>query len=99
MFHWYVSEITSILTSLAKKKGCEAIYAWLKASGNHLYWSACSTHDGNGKVIVAKFKSFLSHIVNKHEDLPDPLFSKCAHASTIPHREYLIEGTVMYCIR
>jgi hypothetical protein len=32
------------------------------------------------KVIWAKFKSFFSHIANKHRNLDDPLFNKCAHA-------------------
>ena len=56
---------------------------------------ACSTHDGNGTVIWAKFKSFLSHIVNKHDNLDDPLFSKCAHGPDISPREYLFEGMLL----
>jgi hypothetical protein len=41
---------------------------------------------------VAKFKSFLSHIVNKHDSLEDLLFSKCAHGPDIFPCEYLFEG-------
>jgi hypothetical protein len=77
---------------VSKEGGCEGVTEWIKPCGNHFYWSACSTHDGNGTVIWAKFKSFLSHIVNKHDSLDDPLFSKCAHGPDISPREYLFEG-------
>jgi hypothetical protein len=39
-------------------------------------------------VILAKFLSFLEHIVNKHENLNDALFNKCAHGEIEP-REWL----------
>jgi hypothetical protein len=60
------------MTKVSKEGGCEGVTEWIKPCGNHFYWSACSTHDGNGTVIWAKFKSFLSHIVNKqrHYYLP-----------------------------
>ena len=51
-----------------------------------------STVSGNGKVIWAKFKSFLSHLINKHEDLDDPLFNKCHHDDDIEHRQWLLSG-------
>ena len=69
---------------------------WIKACGNHFYWSACSTHDDNGAVIWAKCKSFLSQIVNKHDNLDEPLFLKCAHGPDISPREYLVEGMTVY---
>ena len=37
-----------------------------------------------GIVIWAKFQSFLSHIINKHADLDDPLFNKCHHGDIPP---------------
>ena len=72
---WYFDfiEIRKVLTKIAKEKGNESISDWIKPCKNHLYWSATSTHDGNGVVIWAKFKAFLSHIVNKHKDLDDPV--------------------------
>ena len=83
------------MTKVSKEGGCEGVAEWIKPYGNHFYWSACSTHDGNGAVIWAKFKSFLSHIVNKHDNLDDPLFSKCAHGPDISPREYLFEGMLL----
>ena len=40
------------------------------------------------------FKSFLSHVVNKHAGLEDPLFNKCAHGVIEP-RKWLKVG--MFC--
>ncbi|KAK3703423.1 hypothetical protein QZH41_014257, partial [Actinostola sp. cb2023] len=71
-----------------EREGCEDLKVWIKPCENHLYWSAMSTYDGNGQVIWAKFKSFLSHITDKHDDLDDPLFNKCLHGP-IPHRTWL----------
>lgn len=59
---------------------------WIKPCERHLHWSAKSTFSGNGNVIRAKFKSFLSHVTNKHTDLDDPLFSKYVHGSLQPRK-------------
>jgi hypothetical protein len=72
-------EVTKVLTKIAKASRCEAISEWIKLCTNHLYWSAKTTHDGNGEVIWAKFSSFLSHVVGKHENLDNPVFNKCGH--------------------
>ncbi|KAK3749112.1 hypothetical protein QZH41_019408 [Actinostola sp. cb2023] len=64
-------EIRKVLTAISKEKECEDLKVWIKPCENHLYWSAMSTYDGNGQVIWAKFKSFLSHITDKHDDLDD----------------------------
>lgn len=80
-----------MLSKISKEKGCEALLDWIKPCENHLYWSAASTHSGNGLVIYAKFKAFLSHIVNKHSSLPDALFNKCAHGVISP-RKWLSVG-------
>ena len=91
-----ISEIRKELSKIAKEKGNEDLQQWVKPCEKHLYWSATTTSDGNGKVIWAKFKSFLSHIVNKHSGLDDPLFNKCAHGD-IPDRKWLDSGTVIFC--
>ena len=52
---------------------------------------------GNGDVIWAKFSSFFSHVINKHKNLANPLFNKCAHADEIPQRKWLDEG--VYCLQ
>lgn len=68
---------------------------WIKPCENHLYWSASTTFSGNGLVIWAKFKTFLSHIINKHTSLTDPLFNKCGHGDICP-RKWLHAGSVAY---
>lgn len=87
-----IAEIRKVLSKIAKDKGNEDLKEWVKPCERHLYWSATTTSDGNGKVIWAKFKSFLSHIVNKHSALDEPLFNKCAHGD-IPNRKWLDPGT------
>lgn len=81
-----IAEIRKVLLKISLEKGCEAIKEWIKPCERHLYWSATSTFNGNGAVIWAKFKSFLSHIINKHKDLPDLLFNRCAHKEIQPRR-------------
>ena len=80
-----------MLSTLAKSKGMASLQQWIKPCLNHLYWAATTTSDGNGDVIWAKFKSFLSHIIDKHVDLDEPLFNKCAHGD-IEERQWLVEG-------
>ena len=86
-------EIRKVLSKLSKEKGCEVLAEWVKPCENHLYWSASSTFSGNGKVIWAKFKTFMSHIINKHSSLADPLFNKCGHGEIHPRR-WLRAGTL-----
>lgn len=92
LFFFVIIEITKVLTKIAKITGCNLIADWTKACTNHLYWSARTTHDGNGEVIWAKFSSFLSHVVNEHENLDNPLFNKCAHEEQIQPRKWLDKG-------
>ncbi len=75
-------------------KGCEEAKEWIKPCTRHLYWSATSTSNGDGSVIVAKFKSFFKHIVNKHKNFEDPLFDRCFHSDLISesNRKWLCEG-------
>ena len=95
----YILEVTKVLTKIAKISGCEAITEWIKPCTNHLFWSARTTHDGNGEVIWAKFSSFLSHVVDEHEDLENPLFNKCAQSEIIQPRKWLDKGIkYMKCI-
>ncbi|CAB3989188.1 Hypothetical predicted protein [Paramuricea clavata] len=54
----HCTEVTKVLTKLAKVSGCEAVTEWIKPCTNHLYWSARTTHDGNSEVIWAMFSSF-----------------------------------------
>ena len=61
---------------------------------NHFYWSATTTPSGDGQLIWAKFESFLSHIINKHDNLSNPMFNKCAHEKDIPARKWLTKGNL-----
>ena len=92
LFFLYL-EFTKLLTKISREKGNEEFQPWIKPCERHLYWSATSTIDGCGKVIYAKFRSFLSHIINKHTELDDPLFNKCAHGD-IPDRKWIDPGIV-----
>ena len=83
-----ISEIRKVLMKIGKEKNCEEINPWIHGCENHLTWSATSTSSGDGRVILAKFLSFLDHIVDKHENLANPIFNKCAHEEIEP-REWL----------
>jgi len=89
---WHLKKkIRKVLSKLSKEKGCECIAEWIKPCENHLYWSATTTFSGNGLVIWAKFRSFMSHIINKHSRLSDPLFNNCFHGVIRP-RKWLKAG-------
>ncbi len=89
---WHVARtIQKVLLKLSKEKGCERIAKWLKAVHTHLYWCASSTKKGFEELIVAKWKSFMNHVTNKHENHPDPLFKKCLHGD-IDSRKWIHNG-------
>lgn len=85
------SEIRKVLTNISKESGGAALINWIRPCENHFFWSATSTLSGNGNVIYAKFKSFLSHVINKHDNLDEPLYNKCNHGE-IKHRTWLDKG-------
>ena len=77
---WHVCKgLSKKILKASKEKGCEVLVFWIKGIRTHLYWSAMSTKMGYGDMIVAKWKSIVRHITNKHENHPDELFPKCAH--------------------
>ena len=59
--------VRKVLTKLSKDKGCEMLSEWIKPCENHVYWSTSTTFSGNGLIILAEFKTFPSHIINKHD--------------------------------
>jgi len=87
--------VQKVLSTIAKESGCEAVVEWIRPCVNHLHWSATSTACGSGRIIWAKFKSFLSHITNKHTGLDYPLFNKCAHGA-IHHQRWLLKDSPVY---
>ena len=64
----------------------------LVVDGERLVWAVTSTLPKSDDLILAKFNAFLSHIINKHRDLPSRLFSKCAHSPVITPKVWLKKG-------
>lgn len=87
------TEIQKVLTKLSKEKNCEIIGRWRKACVRHFYWAVTSTQESLGKVKVAKFQAFLSHVINKHKNLPNRLFNACAHGEVITQKVWMSKGT------
>ena len=54
-----------------------------------------STVMGFGELIVAKWKSIMRHVDNKHSEHPDPLFPKCAHNEIEP-RQWIKIGNILF---
>ena len=92
---WHIARsITKKMIKLGKEKGCERIADWVKGARNHLYWCATSTKQGFGEMIVAKWKSFMEHVANKHDNHPNNLFKKCAHGD-IENRRWIRIGILI----
>ena len=86
-------EIQKILTKLSKEKNCEIIGRWKKVRVRHFYWAVASTQECLGQVKLTKFQAFLSHVTNKHKDLPNRLFSACGHGNIITPKLWMSKGT------
>eukprot|EP00112_Aurelia_sp_Birch-Aquarium-sp1_P022648 Seg6462.1 transcript_id=Seg6462.1/GoldUCD/mRNA.D3Y31 product="hypothetical protein" protein_id=Seg6462.1/GoldUCD/D3Y31 len=67
----------------------------MKGIRNHLYWCALSTNPGFGKLMVAKWKSLMRHVANKHHGHDDSLFPDCAH-DHLEERRWIKIGTKAY---
>ncbi len=71
---WHVCKgLTKRILNAEKEQGNEIILVWQRAIKKHLYWSAASTTQGFGDLIVAKWKSFIRHIADNHTDHSDLL--------------------------
>ena len=93
---WHVARsVTKKLLAASKEKGCEIIKEWSKGIRRHLYWSATSTKLGFSNLILAKWKSFLRHVANKHANHPDPLYHKCNHEE-LPPRKWIKIGELSH---
>ena len=90
---WHVARsILKAMIKLGKEKGCEKIAEWVKGGCNHLYWCGTSSRQGFGEIVTAKWKSFMQHVANKHDNHPSPLFKKCAHDEEIENRRWIRIG-------
>ena len=77
---WHIARsITKGMLKLSKESGCDRIKDWMKGVQNHLYWCTTSTKQGFEAMILAKWKSLMQHIANRHKDHPDSLFASCTH--------------------
>ena len=97
---WHVCKgLTKKLVQASKESGNEAIQFWVKAIRSHLFWCAMSTKQGFGDLIVAKWKSIIRHIADKHDGHPDTLYEACAHGN-LEEREWIkIGSTYRYILR
>ena len=76
------------------RKGCGIIGRWRKACVSHFYWAVTSTQEHLGELKLAKFQAFLSHVINKHRNLPNRLFNAiCAHGEIAAPHVWMTKGT------
>lgn len=91
-------EIQKILNKISKEKGCKVIRRWTKACIRHFYWSVTSTLPKLQDFILAQIEAFLSHVTNKHGDLPNQLFHKCAHGELTKPRVWMTKCKCMWSV-
>ena len=89
---WHIAKsIVKKMVAASKEKGCERIGKWTKAVRNHIYWCSTSSIKGFSNLTLAKWKSFMRHVANKHDHHLDPLFPKCAHEE-LENRKWIKVG-------
>ena len=81
-----------MLNKLSKEKGCEVTGRWRKVCVRHFCWAVTSTQSKLGDVMLAKFGTFLSHVMNMHQDLPSRLFNKCVHGPITAPKVWLTKS-------
>lgn len=90
---WHIARsITKKLIKGSKEKDCEVISEWVASIKNHLYWCATSTTEGFNEMIKAKWKSFMRHVQDLHDDHPDELFKECIHEELQRKRQWIKNG-------
>ena len=90
---WHIAKsVVKKMLAASKKKGCERIAKWITAVKHHIYWCSTTTKEGFQKLILAKWKSFIRHVANKHTDHPNPLFPECAHKELEKRRKWIKVG-------
>ena len=90
---WHVARsITKRMLKASKEVGCEIIKEWMKGVRNHLYWCVTTTKQGYESLILAKWKSFMGHVADNHNNHTDPLFPTCAHDEDIEPRMWIKIG-------
>ena len=95
---WHIAKsVVKKMIAASKEKGCEKIAKWTTGVRNHIYWCSTLTLKGFHTLILAKWKSFMRHISNKHDNHPDLLFPKCAHEELEDKRKYIKVGKISQC--
>ena len=90
---WHIAKsVVKQMLAASKKKGCERIAKWITAVKHHIYWCSTTTKEGFQKLILAKWKSFIRHVANKHTDHRNPLFPECAHKELEKRRKWIKVG-------
>ena len=56
------------------------------------FQSVLNLKEKSGRVVLAEFNSFPSHVVNKHTGLEDPSLGKCGYAGRHSSKEKLRIG-------
>ena len=61
----------------------------------HFHWAVMLTEESlhSGKLKLAKLQSFLSHVINKHKNLPSTMFKACAHGNIMKPTVWMSKGT------
>jgi hypothetical protein len=89
-----ISGVKKKLMALAKEKECQDVSKWIKSITNHLYWTAASSREGDGELMVSKWKSVSGHVQNVHHG-HEGQFKKCQH-ETLLHRVWLKPGKFLF---
>ncbi|XP_052270796.1 uncharacterized protein LOC127871702 [Dreissena polymorpha] len=88
---WHMAKgVKNKLLTMGKKKGCEAVGKWAQSIANHLYYCAASS-EGNGDLVVAKWRSIRNHVVNRHDGNGD-LFPRCLHGPIDRNKKWIKAG-------
>ncbi|XP_071950777.1 uncharacterized protein [Antedon mediterranea] len=76
---WHIAKgVSKKLEAVAKLISGKDVKPWIHSISNHMYWCATSTVDGDGKMMLAKWKSVGQHIQNIHTGHSD-VFKECEH--------------------
>ncbi|CAH3151164.1 unnamed protein product [Porites evermanni] len=95
---WHVAKsVSKKLLRVGKESGCELLVKWQRAIKNHLHWCATSTKLGFGELILAKWKSIVRHVCNKHDNHSDPVSRQCVDGPT-SRRISVIVHDVAWCV-
>ena len=64
---WHVAKgLRKKVLNIAKEKECERLKEWIDSIINHLYWCVVSSPSNRPQLVLAKWKSILDHLQNKH---------------------------------